>query len=118
MLHKCANPACPNPFRQLSQGKLFQVETGDFTASIPRPLTPKRRLRSLRHVEHYWLCDECCSLLTLTFEKARGMITVPLHTGNKNVTPFAFGERTGTDRTSASSRGSSRRTMKGAIWTG
>ena len=27
MLHKCANPACPVPFRKLSQGKLFLVET-------------------------------------------------------------------------------------------
>ena len=27
MLHKCANPACLIPFRKLSQGKLFLVET-------------------------------------------------------------------------------------------
>jgi hypothetical protein len=27
VLHKCANPACPIPFRKLSQGKLFLVET-------------------------------------------------------------------------------------------
>ncbi len=91
MLHKCANPACTNPFRHLSQGKLFQVETEDFTASISGLVTPKRRLRSLRRVEHYWLCDECSSFFSLTSEKGRGMITVPLPAGMKNVTPLNLG---------------------------
>lgn len=31
-----------------------------------------------RHIEHYWLCDQCASVLTLSFERGRGMITVPL----------------------------------------
>ena len=92
MLHKCANPACPNPFRYLRQGKLFQVETDDFTTSISGLVTPKRgRLRSLRRVEYYWLCDECSSVFTLTSEKGRGMITVPLPAGKKKVTPLHLG---------------------------
>ena len=32
------------------------------------------------HIERYWLCDNCSSTLTLTFE--RGLITVPLADGN------------------------------------
>src|SRR5438128_2465008 len=32
MLKKCANPLCPNAFRVLSQGKLFQMEVDDFVA--------------------------------------------------------------------------------------
>lgn len=91
MLHKCANPACTIPLGRLSQGKFFQVETEDFTASIARPVTTNRRLRSLRRVEHYWLCDECSSFFSLTSEKGRGMITVPLPAGMKNVTPLNLG---------------------------
>ena len=91
MLHKCANPACSNPFRRLSQGKLFQVETDDFEASSSRQSTPQRRMRTARR-EHYWLCDQCSSLLTLTFEEGRGMITVPLPqaAGKKPIAPVYF----------------------------
>jgi len=116
MLRKCANPACPNPFRDLSQGKLFQVEREDFNAPISRPAAPNRRIRSPRRVEHYWLCDECSSLLTLTFEKGRGMITVPLPAGMRNTTPAHFGSvRPGIEQMRVA--GESRRAVKGAIWT-
>ena len=78
MLHKCANSACPNRFRHLTLGKLFLVETQFFPVSTSRRVTTTRRTRSPGRVEHYWLCDPCSLLLTLTFEKGRGMITVPL----------------------------------------
>jgi hypothetical protein len=78
VLHKCANPACSNLFRHLNLGKLFQVETQFFPASVSRHVPAKRRARPARRVEHYWLCDRCSLLLTLTFDKGRGMITVPL----------------------------------------
>jgi hypothetical protein len=69
MLHKCANPECTRPFRRLTEGKLFLVES------------PNRR-----RAEYYWLCDDCASVLTLTFEAGRGMITVPI-TGTKKRPP-------------------------------
>jgi hypothetical protein len=78
MLHKCANPACSNPFRRLSEGKLFQVETEYLAASGSEQRTLHREVRRPRRIEHYWLCNECSSFLTLTFEKGSGMITVPL----------------------------------------
>ena len=74
MLHKCANPACSNPFRRLSDGKLFQIEK-PVPADSPRG---GRSSRLTRRVEHYWLCDDCSALLTLAFERGRGLITVPL----------------------------------------
>jgi hypothetical protein len=46
-------------------------------------LTPSRRSRPRRRVEHYWLCDQCSSVLTLIFEKEHGMLTVPLPDANK-----------------------------------
>ena len=79
MLYKCANPACTRPFRRLDEGKLFQVETEYFPASESRQALPTRRGRMLRHhVERYWLCDDCASTLTLTFEQGRGISTSPL----------------------------------------
>jgi hypothetical protein len=30
------------------------------------------------HIDRYWLCDHCCSTLTLTFEQGRGIATIPL----------------------------------------
>jgi hypothetical protein len=76
MLHKCANPACPNPFRKLSEGKLFLVETDRFSSS---KLTLRRWDEGVqRRVEHFWLCAQCAAVLTLTFEKGKGLKTVPL----------------------------------------
>jgi hypothetical protein len=85
MLHKCANPACTSLFRRLSLGKLFLLETENGEALTPPITSRSRRDRSLRHVERYWLCDGCASLLTLTFERGRGMVTVLLPVRNSPV---------------------------------
>ncbi len=79
MLFKCANEACHTPFRRLREGKLFQVETEYFSRRDPTS-TP-RKPRPWRRVEHYWLCDACAPYVTLTFDKERGVITVPLPDG-------------------------------------
>ena len=78
MLHKCANPTCPSLFRSLSHGKLFLLET-DYSSAVISAIAPAgRRERSVRRMERYWLCDACSSILTLTFQRGRGMVTVPL----------------------------------------
>jgi hypothetical protein len=75
VLHKCANPACSSLFRSLSRGKLFLLQTDSAAWGI----TPAhRRERSTRRMERYWLCDACSAVLTLAFERGRGMVTVPL----------------------------------------
>ena len=77
MLAKCANPTCSAPFRRLTEGKLFQVET-------QYPYQDEKNARKNRgaHVEHFWLCSECARLVTLAFHEERGLITVPLAGGN------------------------------------
>ena len=85
MLHKCANPACPSVFRSLSHGKLFLLEIDRAAELAPGPSPLSRRERISRRVERYWLCDCCSSLLTLTFERGRGMVTVPLPSRNSHV---------------------------------
>ena len=75
MLHKCANPVCHNPFRKLSHGKLFLVET----EPIDRLDMGRTRWRgrSNHRIEYYWLCDECAFVLTLSYEKGQGVVAVP-----------------------------------------
>jgi hypothetical protein len=80
MLYKCANESCNVPFRRLREGKLFQVETEYFGGRSPSS-TAARRTRPARRVEHYWLCDACAPFVTLTFDRRRGVITVPLPDG-------------------------------------
>jgi hypothetical protein len=93
MLSKCANLACSTPFRRLREGKLFQVETEYFDRN--RSAHPVRKERPFRRVEHYWLCDECSPFVTLTFDRTRGVITVPLPdgTGEKTVKVLPIEER-------------------------
>lgn len=89
MLYKCANEACSAPFRRLREGKLFQVET-EYLAQN-QGTSAHRRTRPWRRVEHYWLCDACSTFITLTFDRERGVITVPLPPENLSV-PGGFGE--------------------------
>lgn len=77
MLYKCANTACVNLFRSLSQGKLFQIQIVAPQALRPRPMKTRKH-RASSTFEHYWLCDNCSSILTLTFGGERGLTTVPL----------------------------------------
>jgi len=87
MLHKCANPACSSLFRSLSRGKLFLLDRD--TAPVASGVaSANRRKRSGRQIERYWLCDGCPSLLALTFDRGRGMITVPLAARNTPAQPL------------------------------
>ena len=108
MLHKCANPACTSLFRRLSLGKLFLLETDNGEALTIPIASRSRRERSLRRMERYWLCDACASLLTLTFERGRGMVTVPLPARNSAVPSVHLTEMQPTMRGSA-------RELKGAL---
>jgi hypothetical protein len=52
---KCANPACPVAFRWMSGGRFF-------------------RFRNARTgVRHFWLCEQCSHLFTLTHVEGRGV---------------------------------------------
>jgi hypothetical protein len=74
MLHKCANPNCTSPFRKLSQGKLFLVDTPLEGSDARRA---QWKVQAKKRVEYYWLCDQCSFALTLSYEKGRGVVAVP-----------------------------------------
>jgi hypothetical protein len=86
MLHKCANPACSSLFRSLGRGKLFLLDRDPAPVASGVASTNSRK-RSGRQIERYWLCDGCSSLLTLTFDRGRGMITLPLLARNTPAHP-------------------------------
>jgi hypothetical protein len=76
MLSKCSNPACSSPFLYLHRGKLFRMETSageerraDFARAEKMPV---------RRLEYFWLCEECATRMTLSFEKGVGVKTLPL----------------------------------------
>jgi hypothetical protein len=75
MLHKCANPDCRNPFRNINQGKLFHIST-EFFPAMP---TDKAKQPQLS-VEHYWLCEACTGILTLVADREKGLLVVPIAT--------------------------------------
>ena len=87
MLHKCANPACSSPFRSLGRGKLFLLDR-DTAPVASRVASTNSRKRSGQQSERYWLCDLCSSVLTLTFDRGGGMITVPLLARNTPAHPL------------------------------
>ena len=76
MLHKCANPTCLNPFRKLSEGRLFLVEM-EITDPVGR-VRARADGRAPHRIEHFWLCKDCAAVLTLSFERGQGVVTVPL----------------------------------------
>ncbi len=86
MLHKCANPSCENAFLKLTQGKLFLVETDQAYA---RGLSIVSKRTAQRRIEHYWLCDSCAPVLTLAYERGRGIVAVPLTTPPQKMPPAA-----------------------------
>ena len=59
MVTKCANPSCSASFQYLRGGKLFLV---DLTRLSSQPG------RNGRTAEYFWLCDRCCSELTVTVD--------------------------------------------------
>jgi len=54
MLAKCCNPSCVNPFRYLTDGKLFRL---DYDAPV--------RASVLTKPEYFWLCPICSQTMTL-----------------------------------------------------
>jgi hypothetical protein len=73
MVSKCANPGCGAPFRYFHTGKLFRLDKeGGYERR--RMMGDDSDLKKpVRHIEFYWLCDDCASKMTLTFDKASGI---------------------------------------------
>lgn len=73
MVSKCANPECSAQFRYFHTGKLFRLETAT-GLERRRSMGPDGdHARALRHLEFYWLCEECAPKMTIVFERDSGV---------------------------------------------
>jgi hypothetical protein len=69
---KCANPACPLAFHWLAGGKFFRFRTSSGqmeTTEAPLPAPPTQH-----GMRHYWLCQNCSQVFTLTYEPPHGVV--------------------------------------------
>jgi len=73
MIVQCANPACAAPLRYLFGGRLFQFGVRAHDAERTAHLSSRTR-----QVAHFWLCGQCSSTLSLTFDLREGVKLVPL----------------------------------------
>jgi hypothetical protein len=74
MLSKCANPSCSTTLVYLREGKVFMVESPQTeNAADPQGYKPK----TVRRVEHFWLCGPCSANLTLARDGQHGVKIVP-----------------------------------------
>ncbi len=83
MLSKCANPGCSASFLYLHQGKLFRLETSGNGDDTRGEVADSPGKHSSRRLEYFWLCDECASLMTVSFKKGVGVMTRPLFVARK-----------------------------------
>jgi hypothetical protein len=74
MLSKCANPGCSAPFHYLREGRLFQIDARAFAGS-----NEAAGKKPVQRVEYFWLCGSCAQVMTLGFERGKGVITVALN---------------------------------------
>jgi hypothetical protein len=72
---QCANPACCAPLRYLFDGRLFQFGVRSHDADRYAHLSTRKLARQ---VAHFWLCGQCSSTLSLTFDLREGVKVVPL----------------------------------------
>jgi len=73
MVSKCANPGCEAPFRYFHTGKLFRLDK-ESGYERRRVMGDERAVKKpMRHIEFYWLCDDCAKKMTLIFDQASGV---------------------------------------------
>ena len=83
MLSKCANPGCSASFLYLHQGKLFRLETNGNGDDADVDVADPHGKNSSRRLEYFWLCDDCSSLMTVSFKKGVGVTVRPLFMAQK-----------------------------------
>ncbi len=85
MISHCANPDCAAPFHYLRGGRLYRFEVK--SSSPPRNDVPNAicsRKAPLTTV-YFWLCESCCSTLSLRFDPGRGIRLQPLPASAKSI---------------------------------
>jgi hypothetical protein len=76
MVSKCANPGCSASFRYFHSGRLFRVDIPANRKTHPSDDENSMK-KPMRRLEFFWLCDNCSSKMTLTFDSAEGISIRP-----------------------------------------
>ncbi len=78
MISHCANPECAVPFHYLRGGRLYRFEVR--SPSEPCHDLPNAvcSLKPSLATIYFWLCEDCCSTLTLKFSPETGVRLLPL----------------------------------------
>jgi hypothetical protein len=69
---KCANPACVTTFDWLVGGKLFRFRRENKHAPVVDGSTSD--FDNSHHVAHFWLCERCAHIFTLSYEPGKGVL--------------------------------------------
>ena len=73
MVSKCANPGCEAPFRYFHKGKLFRLDK-ESSYERRRQLGDEQAAKKpMRHIEFYWLCEDCAKTMTIAFDQVTGV---------------------------------------------
>jgi hypothetical protein len=78
MISKCANPGCSVQFHSLEGGHLyrFKVETPQsHCAEVPNSIC---ELESERAKVYFWMCSQCSSKFSLSFDSKHGLQLIAL----------------------------------------
>jgi hypothetical protein len=78
VISHCANPECAVPFHYLRGGRLYRFEVrspSEPCQDLPNAICSHKP--SLATV-FFWLCENCCSALTLKFAPETGVRLLPL----------------------------------------
>ena len=84
MVKNCANPACAAPFLYWRGGKLFRFD-------VKAPCEPyvdvpehSREPKPSSSSVFFWLCEDCCSTMVLSFDQHQGLAVLPLNGGQRD----------------------------------
>ena len=77
MTAQCANPACAIPLRFLNAGRLFQFEIRPGPVDSSDSNRAESPYLASQRIQHFWLCGQCASRLTLIFDALRGVVIAP-----------------------------------------
>jgi len=69
---KCANPACPTEFHWTGGGKFFRFRPDPVAPNGNNPTSDSPG--GIHGVRHYWLCESCSHVFTLTQEETNDVV--------------------------------------------
>jgi len=68
---KCANPSCAVNFEWLAGGRLFRFNRNP--ESHAESVATGALAAQSHRVKHFWLCERCSGIYTLTYEPDQGV---------------------------------------------